>query len=60
MVRQKYDSGFGEMLKDMPKNEGTAGKGRPSLGGTKMEPPKVQPPTYSELGIDKKDASNWR
>lgn len=45
------------MLKEMPKNEGTAGKGRPSLGATKTEAPKGQPPTYAELNINYKDAS---
>ena len=44
----------------MPKNEGAKGMGRPSLGSTKTEPPKKQPPTYTELGINKKDASNWQ
>lgn len=45
----------------MPKNEGTAGQGRPNLGGTKTEPPKKQQPaTYAELNIDKKDASRWQ
>lgn len=48
---------LGEMLKEMPKNEGTKGRGRPSLGGSKTEPPKEQPPTYAELNINKKDAS---
>lgn len=44
----------------MLKNEGTAGQGRPNLGTTKTEVPKEQPPTYSELGINYKDASRWQ
>jgi hypothetical protein len=48
------------MLKAMPKNEGIKLSGRDSFGGTKIVPPKEQPPTYSDLNINKKDASKWQ
>lgn len=48
---------LGAILRDTPKNEGRAGMGRPSLGGTQAEPPKEQPPTLAELGIDKKTSA---
>ncbi len=47
----------------MPKNKGVKNqlKGRKPSGSTKTEPPeKDQPSTYKELGIDKKDASEWQ
>lgn len=47
---------LGELLSVMPKATGTAGVGRPALGGSKREPPKSTA-TYAELGIDKKTAS---
>jgi hypothetical protein len=45
---------LGAMLKGMEKNKGTAGLGRPSLGGSIVEPPKNPTTTLKELGIDKK------
>lgn len=44
---------LGEMLAKMPKAKGSAGTGRPTLGGTKAEPPKCET-TLADLGIDKK------
>lgn len=38
-------------------NTGTAGTGRPSLGGTREEPPKDTRPTLAEAGISKKLSS---
>lgn len=54
---------LGKLLKEMPKNKGTKGqlKGKTSSGSTKMEPPEQeQPATYTELGINRKDASKWQ
>ena len=49
---------LGELLRDMPKAEGTRGKGRPKLGGTQMEPPKhATTPTLADLGVTKKVAA---
>jgi hypothetical protein len=48
---------LGTMLREMPKATGTAGQGRPALGGTITEPPKDNSPTLAELGIDKKLSS---
>jgi len=48
---------MGEFLKAMPKNHGTAGAGRPALGGNESEPPKDETPTLREIGITKKQSS---
>jgi len=47
---------MGEFLKAMPKNEGRAGAGRPSLGSAHAEPPKSETPTLAEIGITKKQS----
>ena len=49
---------LGELLRDMPKAEGTRGKGRPKLGGTQTEPPKhATTPTLADIGVTKKVAA---
>lgn len=48
---------LGEILQAAPKAIGTAGLGRPKLGGTKMEPPKSDAPTLDELGLTKKESA---
>jgi hypothetical protein len=48
---------MGEMLAEAPKNRGTAGAGRPSLGAAQVEVPKDTAPTYHQVGIDYKTAS---
>lgn len=49
---------LGEYLRQAPKATGTAGQGRPALGGTDKEPPKQdQAPTLKDLGISKKLSS---
>jgi len=66
-IRILAERRLGEMLAQMPKNAGTAGNGRPILGGTILEPPKritpseesdtmVSPPTLADLGISKKES----
>jgi hypothetical protein len=35
-------------------NKGTAGSGRPKLGGTNEEPPKISTPRLAEAGISKR------
>lgn len=48
---------LGEILQTTPKAPGTAGIGRPKLGGTKMVPPKSDTPTLDELGLSKKESA---
>lgn len=45
------------MLKATERATGAAGHGRPSLGGSTLEPPKNNTPTLTELGINKKTSS---
>lgn len=54
---------MGELLIEMPKATGAAGKGRPKKGGTDQAPPKsskAQPPTLAELHIERKEAARWQ
>ena len=48
---------LGEVLAETPRATGTAGEGRPNLGGYKSEPPKNDVPTLVELGLDKRTSS---
>ena len=48
---------MGEYLREMDKNKGRAGMGRPKLGGISEEPPKDSAPTYEEIGISNKEGS---
>ena len=52
---------LGEMIVEQKEtvglNKGTAGKGRPKIGGATEEPPKDNRPTLAEAGIDKKLSS---
>jgi len=51
----------GELLADMPKAKGTAGQGNPNwLGSNKVEPPSNQPQTLADLGISKRQSSEWQ
>jgi len=45
------------MLKSTERAKGSAGQGRPNLGGSKTEPPKNDAPTLSDLGINKMTSS---
>jgi site-specific DNA-methyltransferase (adenine-specific) len=52
---------MGELMEQAPKNTGTAGNGRPKIGGANNAPPKKQPPSYKDSGIgDKHDATAAR
>jgi len=49
---------MGEMLAATERAKGTAGLGRPSLGGAVVLPPKDDiPPTLAELGVTKRESS---
>jgi hypothetical protein len=48
---------LGDMLKATDRAKGTVLNGKDSFGSTKMEPPKNDAPTLSDLGIDKKTSS---
>jgi len=52
-IRFRAERRLGELLAVTEKAKGTAGTGRPSLGGSKRELPKSAP-TLAQLGIDKK------
>jgi len=67
-IRIRAERRLGELLRETVKATGTRGKGRPNLGGSKMEPPKKtggtkseppvsDTPTLASLGIDKKLSS---
>jgi len=59
-IKLRAERRAGEMLRDMEKAKGTAGQGRPSLGGATMLPPKDTPPTLAEIGITKRQSSDWQ
>jgi len=48
--------------RDMEKAKGTAGqlKGRDASGGATMLPPEDNAPTLSEIGITKRQSSDWQ
>ena len=48
---------LGELLLDTERAKGTAGTGRPTLGGHKALPPKSDAPTLAELGITKNESA---
>lgn len=50
----------GEILSSMEKNKGAVLDGKDMFGGYSLKPPIEQPPTYAELGIDKRDAHTWQ
>jgi hypothetical protein len=58
-IRLLAERQMGEFLKEMPKAKGTAGAGRPSLGGAREEPPKTEdaPATLADMGISKKQSA---
>lgn len=59
-IRLRAERRIGEMIAKMPKNKGTAGQGRPKLGGDIVSPPKDETPTLADVGISKKQASRWQ
>jgi len=62
-LRIRAERRLGQLLLQMPKNTGNAGKGRPNLGGELNAPPKStedQPLTLAEQGITKHMAKTAR
>jgi len=57
---RKTEKEAGEMLKETELAKGTAGQGRPILGGNIVAPPKDTAPTLSEIGITKRQSSEVR
>lgn len=57
-IRLRAERRLGQMLKEQKEtvglNQGTAGKGRPRIGGSREELPKDNRPTLASAGIDKK------
>lgn len=50
--------GLGDLLRETERAKGTAGAGRPKLGGTGARPPKLDsPPTLAALGISKRESA---
>jgi hypothetical protein len=47
---------MGQILGAMALDRGTAGAGRPRLGGANVEPPKSDAPKLEDLGVTKKDS----
>ena len=50
----------GTLLKATERAKGTAGTGRPKLGGRTGVPPKNDTPTLSDLGVTKDQSSRWQ
>jgi len=63
-IRFRAERRLGEMMEAQRETvglaKGTAGKGRPSLGGSKSDPPKDDTPTLLSAGIDKHLADRAR
>jgi hypothetical protein len=57
LIQAKAGERIGVELAAQPKAQGTRGQGRPSLGGSKSEPPKSDVPTLAEMGVDRKFAA---
>jgi hypothetical protein len=48
---------MGEMLAATERAKGSAGAGRPALGGARTLPPKPETPTLAALGISKRESA---
>jgi hypothetical protein len=59
-IRIRAERRCGELLRDGNRATGTAGLGRPKLGGNVPVPPNSDTPTLSDLGITKKQSSLWQ
>jgi hypothetical protein len=59
-IRLRAERRAGELLRDMEKNKGARGEGRPKIGGNSKRPPKDAPPKLSDLNINKSQSSRWQ
>lgn len=59
-IKLRAERRAGELLREMPKNKGARGDGRPELGGRGDRPPKDTTPKLSDFGISKDDSSRWQ
>jgi hypothetical protein len=59
-IRLRAERRAGELLRDMEKNKGTRGDGRPKIGGSNGRPPKDPTPKLSDLDINKSQSSRWQ
>lgn len=59
-IRLRAERQLGEILGEMDKNTGTAGQGRPPIGGNIVLPPKDDTPKLTDLGISKMQSSRWQ
>jgi hypothetical protein len=58
-IRLRAERRAGELLAAKEKAKGTAGLGRPPIGGRTTPPPKDQP-TLRDMGISKQQSSDWQ
>jgi len=64
-IKIRAERKAGELLREMPKNEGTKGQLKGSndggiSGGFIVQPPEQAPPTLQELGIEKTQSHRWQ
>jgi hypothetical protein len=60
-IRLRAERRAGELLKEMEKNKGSRGAGRPRKGGHTEQPPKEDlAPKLSDLNINKSQSSRWQ
>src|SRR5688572_19744060 len=64
VIRSRAERRIGELMAEQKAglglNKGTAGKGRPKIGGVQNTPPNNEPPTLEQAGIDKNLAKRAR
>lgn len=60
LAERRAEIRAGELLREMAKNKGTRGDGRPKLGGNSELPPKDTSPKLADLGVSKTQSSRWQ
>jgi hypothetical protein len=59
-IRLRAERRAGELLREMEKNKGTRGQGRPKIGGSSTRPPNDTTSKLSDLNINKSQSSRWQ
>jgi hypothetical protein len=59
-IRLRAERRAGELLREVEKNKGTRGQGRPQKGGRGERPPKDATPKLSDVGVTKDQSSKWQ